>query len=544
MKDESLAVSQNAIYMIPEERYKALMQNQEMISQLANKNVVVFRGTAKDAIDMQLCKMGIVPYTTNAYDIGKKNEGISQKFISGLSRISEQIGRPGLEGVAYKGIGGTGEGNRYYYNEQMNKHLEALSRKNFFDFFFEQNPSVINLKEKIIEDASQNLFTDDPLELYSNIGYGPEQRKLIDEIRNILGVERIDETIADYNKKETLEYKQRYQDFIDSLPELESEQLHTDTQQSKSIEDHIGIDTEESTEPVRNHVQSKSKIYSNIGRKIPLSSVIEYAKEIDFMFDKVENVQSQNHSTSKVHGVQHVKNVLLLANYIGLMNGVSYQDLALIREAAIYHDIAHERVGDAAHAKAGAEWYLQHVDTELNKNEVAYLIESHESEGKQKVTDLVLSTFPNISEQRKAELVRCAGILQDADKLDILRYDIEDPNYQRFQPSRLNDPKNAELIPAVIELNTKQSIKNGYLEVEDGKIELGERVRNNQIKEKKKLFEEDSLDSELQQLSSQTTMSGFNEMSINLRQVQRLSEQELATKKDDKESKGIDFNDD
>ena len=53
VKDESLAVSQNAIYMIPEERYKALMQNQEMISQLANKNVVVFRGTAKDAIDMQ-----------------------------------------------------------------------------------------------------------------------------------------------------------------------------------------------------------------------------------------------------------------------------------------------------------------------------------------------------------------------------------------------------------------------------------------------------------------------------------------------------------
>ena len=533
--------------MIPEERYKLLMQNSEMQSQLASKNVIVFRGSAKDAIDMQLCKMGIVPYTINAYAESRQNEGISKKFIDGLAEISEHIGRPGLEHVAYKGIGGTGEGNRYHYNEQMNKQLEALSKKKFFDFFFAQNPSVSQLKEKLLEDARQILFTDDPLELYSMIGYDSEQTEIINEIRNILGTDRVNQTITAYNEMETLAYEQRHKKFVDSLPSLEPEELHTNTQQqSASIESYIGIDIIENIEPVTNHVQSKSKVYGNIGRQVPLSSIVEYAKEIDSMFDKVEDVQSQNHSTSKVHGIQHVKNVLLLANYIGLMNGVSYQDLAIIREAAIYHDISHEKPGDSSHAKNGANWYLQNVDTNLNKDEVAYLIEAHELSGKQQITDLVLSAFPGISEQRKAELIRCAEILQDADRLDILRYDIENPEHQRFQVGRLNDSQNAELISAVIELNTKQAISKGYLQIKDGKICLSEKSKVQKEQKGQKIFAEDTLSSQLQQLSSETTMSGFNEMSKNVKQSQRLNEQEqiLGDTKVSKKSEGWSINDD
>ena len=532
--------------MIPEARYKLLMQNPEMQSQLADKNVIVFRGTAKDAIDMQLCKMGIVPYTTNAYDESKQNEGISRKIIDGLAKISEYIGRPGLEQVAYKGIGGTGEGNRYHYNEQMNKHLESLSKKEFFNFFFAQNPSVSHLKEKILEDARQILFTDDPLELYSNIGYGSEQTEIINEIRNILGTKRINDTITAYNEKATLEYEQRHKKFVESLPELETDDLHIDSPQVPSIEANIGIDGLENTEPIANHVQSKSKIYSNIGRQVPLSSIVEYSKELDSLFDKAKDVQSQNHSTSKVHGIQHVKNVLLLSNYIGLMNGVSYKDLAMIREAAIYHDISHEKPGDSSHAKIGANWYLQNVNSNLNKDEVAYLIEAHELNGKQQFTDLALSAFPNINEQRKAELIRCAEILQDADRLDVLRYDIENPEFQRFQVGRLNDSQNAELISAVIELNTRQAINKGYLQIKDGKVCLSEKSKIGKEQNSRKTFEEGSLDSELQQLSSETTMSGFNEMSQNVRHAQRLNEQEqtLGDTKVYKEDEGWDVNDD
>lgn len=532
--------------MIPEARYKLLMQNPETLSQIADKNVVVFRGTAKDAIDMQLCKMDIVPYTTGAYNENRQNEGISKKFIDGLAEISASIGRPGLEHVAYKGIGGTGAGNRYRYNEQMNRHLEALSKKEFFEFFFNHNPSVSQQKGKLLEDAKQLLLSDDPLELWENIGYGEEQLEIISEIRDILGTDRINETIAAYNQKATIEYEQRHKKFIERLLELETDDLHIDLPQVPSIEANIGIDGLGNTEPVANHVQSKLKIYSNIGRQVPLSSIVEYAKELDSLFDTVEDVQSQNHSTSKVHGIQHVKNVLLLSNYIGLMNGVSYQDLAIIREAAIYHDNSHEKPRDSSHAKIGANWYLQNVTSSLNKDEVGYLIEAHELNGKQQFADLALSAFPNITEQRKAELIRCAEILQDADRLDILRYDIENPEFQRFQVSRLNNSQNTELISAVIELNTRQAINKGYLQIKNGKVCLSEKSKTEQEQKGKEIFEESSLDSELERLCIETTMSGFNEMSQNLKHAQRLNkqEQELEDTKGYRKGEGWDFSDD
>lgn len=56
------------------------MEDAEMLSQLADKNVVVFRGSAKDAIDMQLCKMGIVPYTTGAYDESNQKKALAKNL--------------------------------------------------------------------------------------------------------------------------------------------------------------------------------------------------------------------------------------------------------------------------------------------------------------------------------------------------------------------------------------------------------------------------------------------------------------------------------
>ena len=61
-----------------------------------------------------------------------------------------------------------------------------------------------------------------------------------------------------------------------------------------------------------------------------------------------------------------------------------------------------------------------------------------------------------------------------------------------------------------------------------------------------KIFAEDTLSSQLQQLSSETTMSGFNEMSKNVKQSQRLNEQEqiLGDTKVSKKSEGWSINDD
>lgn len=502
-----------------------LIKDADMSKQLANKNVVVFRGVSKDAIDMQLCKMGIVPYTIHEYkDVSKPKTDIDKKYMSGLASISKSIGRQGLENVSYK-VPKDGEHDYYTPNAKMQSELEQKSEDNFFKFFFEQNPSVNKQMLKLIE---------------ADI----DMENIVHEIYNILGEDRVNETINAYNEKVRSEFEQRYADYVSKLPKIKRPVKQV-MGQEQTIEQNLGISDLTYNSAVANHTKQKTTFYSNIGSQIPLSSVVEYSREIKPLFDKVEYVQSQNHSTSKVHGIQHVKNVLLLSNYLGLMNGVSYKDLAIIREAAIYHDICHERPADPAHAKLGADWYLKNVNSDLNKDEVAYLIEAHELGGKKQFNDLAQDIFLNISEKRKVELIRCAEILQDADRLDILRYDIENPEYQRFQLGRLNNSQSAELISAVIELNTRQAINKGYLQIKDGKVCLSEKAKLGQEQKGKAKFEESTLNLQLQELSSKTTMSEFNEMSSNIKSVQKSNEQEqmIDGVKTDKKDEGWDVDD-
>lgn len=116
--------------------------------------------------------------------------------------------------------------------------------------------------------------------------------------------------------------------------------------------------------------------------------------------------------------------------------------------------------------KIGADFYIQSVESDFaieKRKEIAFLIEAHEIYGAENIEKLINNKFTNITEERKKELLLLAQILQDADRLDMLRYDIEKTDWQRFNPNRLNNPKNTSLISAVIELNTRQAIKTGYL---------------------------------------------------------------------------------
>lgn len=120
--------------------------------------------------------------------------------------------------------------------------------------------------------------------------------------------------------------------------------------------------------------------------------------------------------------------------------------------------------------KIGADYYLNNIESDFDiekKKEIAFLIEVHEIDGAENIERVITSKFPNITKERKEELILLAQILQDADRLDMLRYDIEKPDWQRFNPNRLNNPKNTSLISAVIELNTRQAIKTGYLPGKD-----------------------------------------------------------------------------
>ena len=304
-----------------------------------------------------------------------------------------------------------------------------------------------------------------------------------------------------------------------------------ETSGTASIEDKVGIVSMDSSNvAVSNHVASKLKVYSSIEEQIPLSSILEEAKDIMPLLDKAREVQSQNHSESKVHGVQHVRNVLLLANYIGKKNGVSKNDLALIREAAIYHDIEHKVAGRPGrdHAENGATWYLENVNSTLNKKEVAFLIAAHEAKGYREIEAIISKNLPDISKQRKIELIKCAKILQDADRLDILRYDIGDPNGQRFKTYRLNDSRNTSLISAVIELNTRQALKTGYLQASNDRISVNRKTKD------RRTFNETTLNGELTQVASETTKTGYDGVVTNMKKVQELSNPDLIAKNSNK----------
>ena len=127
---------------------------------------------------------------------------------------------------------------------------------------------------------------------------------------------------------------------------------------------------------------------------------------------------------------------------------------------------------------------MQEVETEFElgqKEEVAFLIEAHEFNSVEQIEELINNKFTNITEERKKELVFLALILQDADRLDMLRYDIEKGNWQRFDPSRLNNPENARFISAVIELNTRQAIATGFLKEEEFAIEHADKKNMDSI---------------------------------------------------------------
>ena len=118
-------------------------------------------------------------------------------------------------------------------------------------------------------------------------------------------------------------------------------------------------------------------------------------------------------------------------------------------------------------------------------------------------------------------MIKCAKILQDVDRLDILRYDIENANGQRFKPNRLNDSKNESMISAVIELNTRQALKTGYLQASNDRISVNEKTTE------RRTFNGATLNGELMQTASTRTKTGYDGVVNNMKKEQELSNPDL-----------------
>ena len=336
---------------------------------------------------------------------------------------------------------------------------------------YQKHPSK-KLKQAIRLKIGANSKTMAFIKEYENKDYRGKFRELIGkyfEERSTLA-EEIDESFVDVNKEQ--------------LAETTNSKAMTELMGISTVIDRSVDDVYPTVADMKSSYAFKVKDYKAT-RTIWLEDVLESAEEIKPLFEKAEKVQSQNHSLSDDHGIQHIKNVLLMTNYIGKRDGLSEEDLAIVREAAIYHDISHILEGVPSHAESSAKLYQRKVNSALNKQEVAYLIHAHEARNEEELTAILLQDIPNIDNKRKMELIKLAKILQDADRLDIIRYD--DPDYEnekyRFDPNRLNDKNNLELMAASIELNLLQKIERGRLVIEGKYINKCRPKRNTVSKE-------------------------------------------------------------
>lgn len=62
---ENLPVSENAVVLINDEKYEELMQDEKIVSQLAQRKVIRYKGDEVDAINMVLSQMGVLPSKVN-----------------------------------------------------------------------------------------------------------------------------------------------------------------------------------------------------------------------------------------------------------------------------------------------------------------------------------------------------------------------------------------------------------------------------------------------------------------------------------------------
>ena len=88
--------------------------------------------------------------------------------------------------------------------------------------------------------------------------------------------------------------------------------------------------------------------------------------------------------------------------------------------------------------------------------------------------------------------------------------------------------KNTSLISAVIELNTRQALKTGRLQVLDDRISANKQTTD------RRTFDETTLDDELMQTASETTKTGYDGVVENMKKVQELSNPDLIAENSNK----------
>lgn len=166
------------------------------------------------------------------------------------------------------------------------------------------------------------------------------------------------------------------------------------------------------------------KLYNNLNQLLQ-------KEDCDKLINQIENIRTKYLYPTKFHGLYHSQKVLLFAYLIGKHEGLSEEDMQIVMDAAVYHDIGRQNeVEDEFHGYSSSRKindesrYLLTSDIYSNKDNVYYLraiCDAHSSNDKnlKRIFEDYQFENPNLVYERFEKL---AKILKDADALDRTRF--------------------------------------------------------------------------------------------------------------------------
>ena len=95
------------------------------------------------------------------------------------------------------------------------------------------------------------------------------------------------------------------------------------------------------------------QILQKILKKQEISEITTVIKDNLILNDVIQNVKEQYFIKDEIHGIKHNERVVLLACYIGIKEKISDEELKILLNAALYHDIG--RGYEKNHGKVSAE---------------------------------------------------------------------------------------------------------------------------------------------------------------------------------------------
>ncbi len=196
-----------------------------------------------------------------------------------------------------------------------------------------------------------------------------------------------------------------------------------------------------------------------------LEEIIRIVRNNPVFQDVMSRVKEEFFINDTIHGISHNERVALLACYIGIKEGLNNDELKLVLEAAMYHDIGRGFEGNHGHNSATiVDRNKEYIFPDLSDDEtniIKSLCHGHSNADYRYKEIAELYKLKNIEEFKKL-----LDIIKDADALDrirLQRFGQLDEKYLRTETSKRIIDLSKELFQEYLSIqktSKKEEIKN------------------------------------------------------------------------------------